>query len=814
MKTNKIIKAVACVTFLILVLNLPALVVNHIPPASLEPNQETEIKVEILEGLSDVEAAEAMYRISGTAVYNSVKLEPENLNSPMMRAYLPVPSGTDEAYEYYFRFTLKSGEVQTYPLLEAEIHPFVVQTEVKAGNLSRDFILLSDETSISAKDGYTLAVSWFALEGLLDKESIKIFVNGKDVTKRAYIGENMLLYREGSPKPGTYKAYITVKTIQGAEIYSNTWTVEVKPSANITNLPLNLRGNWNAGTNITATANDKEASTFGSDTDDGWTSLNLSADYEKLKLQAQTYISTLQQEDKQNVNRFLLGASFPFWDTYAGDYTPYLSNLTMHDKNIRGIYTKLHTGNFALTFTQGEIVRQTDGEKYVNPVTKETAYTGGTFKQEAIGTRLQLGKEEGFSLGFTTTRNRDIISSLDKKYIMTPDSVQLVNPQDNLVFSIDTRINIPEVKCVLGIEGAGSLYNRNTLPGPFTNAELNDYLSKDDSLSINPADFADIFIINTNMEPFPISLKLSGFESMFAWKAFLRSMSGNNLLNAGYSQTGASFHALSTNYMQNDASQLIISDQYTFKHYLALSGGFTQQKDNLSATNLETNTNNSLFLQSMLRIPRYPYLSFAYTENWAKNKMNDKIELTDSTLYIPYKSDNNLFSAGIGYEIYQISYAPTTIELNWRIGNSCRKTEMEAKSLKKLYSYDTNNISLSLSSRFQSIPLKTEFNFINNVLDGSEADSSLTRNNFGLFMRGEYGFWENRLNPWLEYHLTSLSGDQDKQAYNYLTLGANANPLPSTYISTGLGWQIYKNHDTQHKNYTTTVWRLTLTQRF
>jgi len=808
------------ILFVLLVMSVSfsaALVVNHIPPVGFIPEQTTELRIELIQGATEVTEAVIMFRLQDSEVFDQVLMDKDALQETFFKGFLPVSAAPEKGYEYYFKLTTNTGAIETLPLIEPEKNPYVILPQTKAGDLTGDFILLSDEPVIYAKDGYIIAVSWFSMEDIIDLESVKLHVNGKNVTARAQIYRNMLIYKDTSPKPGISNAFVAAKTLDGKEIYSQTWTTVIKPSGNITNLPMNLRGSAEAGTNIYATANDNSANTFGSDRDDGWTSLNMYADYEKLRLKSYTYLSTLQNEDAQHLNKFRLGISLPFWDTYVGDYSPSLSSLTMSNKNLRGIYTKLHSKYFGLTVAHGEIVRSIEGKEYINEVTREVEYTPGTFKQEAFAARMELGSEDGFLMGITTTRNRDIISSLDSRYVLRTteeDTTQIAFPKDNLVISMDSRMAIPQINFVLGVEGAVSLYNTNTLPGPFNSDDLAEYLDMDEGEEppVNPADYQDIFIINTNIQPFPLSENFSDFASFVAWQAYLRNYFKSNLLNVSFSQIGASYKALSTNYMQNDAAQFMISDQFTYQQYLFVSGGYSQIKDNVSRTKLDINTYNNFFTQGLLRLPDLPYLLLAFTNSKGENELNNDIELSEPEMYNPYVRNSNMFSLGLGYEFYQIPVAPTTLDIGWRTGVNTEKRQLDSKALEKFYEFNTNNISFSLTSRFIEFPLKTKFGIAVNSQENTVND--LKNNYFNFLMRGDYNFPEYRISPWAEYKLTSLGGDQDKQAYNYITFGVNARPFANTNVSSSLGWQIYNNNDTQNADYTTTVWHLNLSQRF
>lgn len=789
---------------------ISAIVVNHIPPNGYDIDLQTEIRIEIIQGVSDIANASILYRVKGNTNFEQVLMTTDAFNGNWLKGMLPISGTPDSNYEYYFKFVLNNGSVETHPMLEPESNLFVVRPFSKTGEQSDDFILLSDDKTVSAKDGYFLAVSWYALDETIDNSTIRVYVNGKEVTKRAEISNNMLIYKDATPKPGNTSAYIVAKTKDGRNLHSNTWTIKVLSSGNLTTLPMNLRGSVNAGSNQYDTSSDDSAIAFGSDKDDSWTSLEMYADYKKLQLQTYTYLSTLQNEDSQNVNRFRFGMILPYWETYLGDYSPTFTNLTMNNKNLRGVYSKLQTKFFGLSLAHGEMLRSIKGTSYTNTINNQTEYNAGVFKQEALAARLQLGREDGLYMGFTTTRNRDVISSLDEMYVMKQDTIQIAFPKDNLVMSMDARLNVPAQNIVIGIEGAASLYNKNTLPGPLSLEDLEDYI--DGNSPIDPSNLQDIFIINTNMQPLPMSKDYDSPRALLAWQAYLRNFWLNNLINMSYSEIGASYKAMSASYLQNDATQWSISDQYTYKQYLFLNAGINQNKDNLSKNNLETNIQDSWYLQGMVRIPQFPYLSLAYSQNKSKNEINDEIENVSLALYNPYKRNSNTMAVGMGYNFNMIPVAPTLLDVSWRAGKDWEDRADTLNVFTKNYENENQAITVSLISRFIEIPLKTQLTVSSNTQERLITDDK--NNNFNLLLKGEYRFMQNKLIPWAEYRTTTLGGDQAKQAYNYLTFGLDARPFTNTIISTNLGWQIYSNSDVDDVDYTTTAWHMTINQRF
>lgn len=791
---------------------LSALVINHIPPSSFETDMTTEVRIEVIQGIAYISEAYLMYREHKSGEFISARMELESKESLWWRGYLPVTASPSSPYEYYFRFQLIDGSLETLPVFEPERNAYLLQPRIKPGDLTKDFILVSTEGTVRSGDGLVIAVSWFALEEAIDVQTVNLYLNGKNVTPRAYVGSSMLLYRDSSPKAGVYTYFLSAKTKDGQDFHSNTWSTVVISSGGMFNLPMNLQGTFRTGTSVYATANESP-NTFGRDKDDGWANLELLGYHKNLQLQAYSHLSTRQNENSQHVNRFKLGVLFPFWSTYIGDYSPYLTHFTMSNRNVRGLFTKLHSRNAGISFTHGEMVRGIDGRQVIDPETKETTYTAGTFKQEAIAARIQLGPDNGLYFGITTARNRDIVSSLDSIYVFKAgqtEPIQQAFPKDNLVLSMDARLTLPKQNIIIGVEGAGSLYNSNTYNGAISQSGLEEYLDTD--IPFNPAAYEDIFIINTNMNPLPMSSDFRDPSSFLAWQAYLRNVFMNNMLNVNVTQVGSSFRSLSSSNAQRDVTQWSVFDQYTFRQYLFLGGGISRNKDNLSKSKIETNVFDNYYVQAMLRLPRYPYLLASYTNSNSKNEPNSQIVVSDDALYNPYKRKSNVLSFTLGREFTELPVAVNNVDVGWRIGRDYAKTRDFSKALVKQYDYNTDNVSLSVSSRFVDIPLRTQVSVSYGTQENTVPDTG--NNNLSFLMRGEYGLLKNRLKPWAEYRITSLSGDQDAQAYNYINLGLEARPLDTTSITTTLGWQIYNNDDKDNVDYTTTSWHLVITQRF
>ncbi len=787
--------------------SLPALVVNHVPPLGYESGRQQELRLEVLQGWSELAEGTLYYREQGGSWYQQSKLSRESPDGPWLTGVLPA-AAPGRGYEYYFQFALANGDVATLPVAEAASRPFRLDPRSGLGEEEAAFVLLSDEPAIPASGGYVLAVSWYALEDELDLATLQVFVNGKNVNGRAVIGDNALVYRDAHPRPGQTTAYLTARTKGGRSLYSATWVTQIKASGRGSELPLNLRGAVNAGANVYVSAKDPGAVVWGSDKDDAWASLELNSEYKKLAVSAYSYLSTLDKDQPQSVNRYRLGLALPGWESYLGDYAPDLSKLTMSNKNLRGIYSSLATRGFGLTLALGEMLRAVEGDAYEEAGAQK--YGAGTFKQEALALRMRVGSEQGFSLAFSGTRNRDIISSLDTMYVQD-GGAQIAFPRDNLVLGSEARLNLPAQNTVLGLEGAFSLYNKNTLTGALSQSELGSYLGED--ADIDPQQFEDIFIINTHVQPLPISGTIKHPFPFSAWTAYARSLWFNNLMNLSYSRVGPYYRALSAGYLHNDAATLSFTDQFNYKQYLFLTAGLTNIRDNLAKHQLETNHYTSYFGQLLLSLPGYPHFSLAYSGNLGSNEPNARIDSLGVDLYNPYRKSSHQLALGIGYAFQRLPVAPSIVELGWRLEHyGEERQEALARNWTETYDNTNTNVSLSLSSKFDALPLKTQISFAYNQQELVVEEQK--KSNLSLMLRGEYRLYRELLQPWVEFRSSWLGGDQDSQNYNYFTLGLLATPWPDTNVSASLGARIYSNADQEDVDYLSTTLRLALSQRF
>jgi hypothetical protein len=214
-----------------------------------------------------------------------------------------------------------------------------------------------------------------------------------------------------------------------------------------------------------------------------------------------------------------------------------------------------------------------------------------------------------------------------------------------------------------------------------------------------------------------------------------------------------------------------------------------------------------------LRIPQWPYLKAAYFSNNSSNERNPSI-VDNDYVYVPYERSSGLLSFGIGYDIQQLTFVPTLIDLTYRMGNDDNTTNAN-----QLYKNLNNSFNVSINNRWSTIPLRTQivFAYQQNKRDTSSSEAIyplFDNNNTNLFLSADYSLLNRKLRPFVQYKLLNLGGDQDKQGFNYFTLGLEATPLRDMTVGTQLNIQDYGNDADSSLDYSNLTWRFTLNQRF
>ncbi|MDD4309494.1 MAG: hypothetical protein PHO32_03875 [Candidatus Cloacimonetes bacterium] len=206
----------------------------------------------------------------------------------------------------------------------------------------------------------------------------------------------------------------------------------------------------------------------------------------------------------------------------------------------------------------------------------------------------------------------------------------------------------------------------------------------------------------------------------------------------------------------------------------------------------------------------------AYYNNIGKNKNNPDINVNPSD-FESYTRNFNSFNIGMGYNVKQLPYAPTQVDISYRSGADKMKTSSVIQT-----DNENSGLTVSLFSKFIDIPLSTQLSL---AFNGQKQQVIDAKNRNQSMLLGANYFWDKLIKPYANYRWLNLSGYQGKQYYGYLTFGAEAYPIKNMTVSeaypiknmtvsTDFGFQIHGVKSDSHSEYGAFTWRLLLSQAF
>jgi hypothetical protein len=379
------------------------------------------------------------------------------------------------------------------------------------------------------------------------------------------------------------------------------------------------------------------------------------------------------------------------------------------------------------------------------------------------------------------------------------DTLQTVFPEDNLVVGTDFTVFLPEQRSSLGGEVAFSLYNSNIIDGAFTLDEMEERFDTRDielmgmKFELDPQKYKDLFIINENMQPYKPN------KSSLAWKAFLRPYLLHNNINIEISETGAGFHSLSSNSLQNDIRKLIISDQINILNVAMINAGYNKNEDNLADQKSTTTTFDRYYGQLVLQYQDVTSLALSYDTS-TNNGLNAETDVDE----FEQKSVNMSVSAD--YNVKKMPVAPTRFNITYTNSNS-------TDELSNSYEINLNSINFTMLNKFLTLPLTTKLYYGMSISENEVLGTNYENSSNSIGLRGEFAMFNGKLVPYSDMKLVLLSGDED-QSFSYFNFGSKYTPWENTRLATNLRVKYYSNSTTDNKNYSEFNWTFYISQRF
>ena len=637
----------------------------------------------------------------------------------------------------------------------ATISVTIAQSEV--------LIMSPESESVVNNESVLVAASLLGVQNI-SSGSVRLLLDGMDVTNQAYVDSDMISCLLNDVEPGNHEINLIVNGV----LTRWSFTATAKESSMKYSGRIRSSSSMDQIDDQTLNINKMTLDFKGSAYD--WLSMR-------------TNLKVTSQENSLYQPRNIYGLQLGLKDILTlrlGDSNPRVSHFTMNGKRIRGMDLDFSFGWFNFRYLQGEINRavqgalssaysfdiDTDefGEKYI-----ALDRSGYTFTQNVSSARLSFGRGDIFQWGFNYMKARDDTSSVDPELMdaqifyesdqtgsvegLTTGTIYTINelgtrarvldgsewsgsgPKDNLVISSDIGMNLFSKRIRLDGEVAFSMTNNNIWGGPLSLAELDTLIddSVDNKLSSfdlsefpDPSDWEEYLIINSNLSPLvPIDINAFGDSSSVKLMDAIFSMPSlayrgraitnfyGNYFSIEYSQTGPEFNSLANPYLVKNKREWAISDKFKlFKNRLMLNFGYKHQDDDI-LTNVENvKTQNTLsFGFNALPGPGLPTLNFTYRSIDRNNGITELVELPDMTSTDNReKTQTNNLMLNVNHRfdlVWNHSISGTFVSIEKEDKFSERAVDFVDPSM------STSVINVSLITRY-NLPLQTSFNVTSN----------------------------------------------------------------------------------------------------
>ncbi len=753
-------------------------------PTVVEKNDRLTLTLEIVQGFNVIQSAILKVRPIENLSYASYKMIKGNEANPIYTYTFDDISQFGNGFDYYFEVLKVDGTKITLPEYQPSINPFRIKIENKM-DYNPQILKMSPDSKYISKDDFVIALSFYAIKDKLDKKSVKLILDGEDITNKSKIYSDMIVAKIKSPRNGTHRFYLKAKYLNGKKIRSNIFetTVESKQFR----LPFELDSSI-------------QLSHFGYATEYDSTKTNRSQTNFRFKsvlekdwfgLKSNIYLSSLQRDYRQNVNRFMFDFYVPSFDLILGDYSPNMGDLIMVNSNVRGVTGYFHFKNFKLKVTSGALKKAINGDE-----TADNQYSAGVFRQNNLSALMQVGSDDGFSWGLSFAKNKDDISSLNKKYWVKIDTITtdttyvdttyMITPQDNFVFGSNIKLTLFQRRVDLGVEAAMSVYNPNIVGGALSKAEITSLYANVD-LPLDPKDFESIYVYNLNSQP------LKPGKSSMAYKFHFRTLFFRNYFNLSYSSVGSVYKSLTATSLSQDTKTISIYDNFNYIKYFNLNMGLRISEDNLDKTKATTNKVVNYTFGANYNSPEYPSISVMFNNTTAKD---------DST----YENSTNYFMMSTGYQFGNIPKIPSKIYLSFSNFDNDDKKFSSFSNNKKVLGFRT-------ITYFEDLPLVTTINF-NYGTNINETQTTQKDHYFVFFIKNQLKFMDDRLKPYFIFSNKSFNGDSDTRNITIFRLGTNYNFYRNTKLYTDFGYVKYKNKQNSSNDNSSLNWNLTLSYKF
>ncbi len=610
-----------------------------------------------------------------------------------------------------------------------------------AMSLANPILPLSPEplSELAADEGALILAS-FAPEANVDSTSVKVMLDGKDVTARAQISSLLASLTVSQLKAGKHQVTVAANDRTGKRLSPKSWQFQVARKTE--EVEFNAEAQQKLASGV-AFAELRHENFGGVTLDNNNVGGNLSGKTGPLHYEATAYFTSLEDRNFQPRNRFTLSAGTGLLNVTLGDATPYFNDLVLYGRRVRGLQAGLHTGIINVDFITGETMRG------VEPIPNGLS---GAYRQTLWGIRPSLGGRS-FQFGLTLLRARDDTTSITANRAT-------VAPRDNLVVGADFLMSADRQRIEFKAAAAHSFMTKDTRMPIITQSYV-DSLYTDGSVKLpfDPADFQDWLIINESTTP----LDPTG-KTALAYQLSLRFNYFNQFLTFTFKQIGSEYNSFGHTYLRNDIRGFSFYDRIRLlRNRVNLNFGLERFTDHFDNSDGKPSTAlNAVQFGIMVNWNRnFPTLNFNLRNYDRDNGIKDLIITNANILGIQpdttdLRQDNRTrdFSFTVSQDLRALNYNHT---VSLSLTNSDRIDRWASTRVAGFGGGEVTSdlMSINVRTRFNS-PLMTTINlaFNDNNVGGQQ-----NQFNFNMFSgRADYEFPRQQIRTFFGMRFVGASG--------------------------------------------------------
>lgn len=626
--------------------------VRHQQPAFIKLHETTVLEFEA-PGFYNQQITEAILfkRTSGSNSFSrqEVAFEAGKVSFPI--------SFNDEditGLEYYIKLLTRSGQTITYPDIESGSSPLQVDV-VNSEEMELPIADFVDYTILSPKPGESLldedllvAVAIYYDEIDTEGGEFKLVLNEEDVSDDANISPSVIKYLPKHLDEGIQTLSVQFeKDNETFEVVSwdfrvvsnqpETFAVNREGSEDIDDITIEQRRSPSGSVEISS----RNQEIGGSSRDALGGRIQVSGQEGGWSYSMSGYFTSQESNRLQPQNR--LSADIRFKDRFhlkGGDIYPYLSDLSINGRRIRGVDSHLYMFNEFLEarFMMGRMSRSINNiyqeisaeDRIMAGQTVGTLYFldfaeggRGSYQKNVIGGGLTFGKRDKFEFSLHGLKIEDDTTSLnlinnytdllnlnpalgshldqtERSHLeQNPDNLRIIGsnpaPMGNFVLGTGLKFTFDDQRIQFRSEGGASLLNYDITNGPLTRERAEELgLGIDQDMENLFDQLSWLIIINDQMNNLPLRLQeIDGRtvadpfipSSIFANDTRLDLNYLENQFQIRYRWTGPDYHSLANSSIRRDVSGFSLSDRIRlFGNQIYVTLGYENLRDNLLET--------------------------------------------------------------------------------------------------------------------------------------------------------------------------------------------------------------------------------------